>query len=245
MRFRHCPTRPGAAANTMKTRSSLAAAAAVWLWCLSGSAIADGESTFALTIRVFSGRPDPQLTLESGDLRQVQEALSQAAPSPPKDVTNVFPSTLGYRHVEIVEVNTNGVETSRTMVRGTNVLVTKELTQAWYVAPDAGLEKLLVGLAHGRRALDDWTYEAILASIAMRDVPLRIRIEPPGAGPEWRLAWSGGSGFYQLQTCRTLAPGSWEDVQGTTAATNVGIRLTNSTGFFRLRSELHAPPVSP
>lgn len=53
---------------------------------------------------------------------------------------------------------------------------------------------------------------------------------------EVRLAWSGGSGLYQLQRTTDLASGVWENIGDPTTETTAAVSAANTFEFFRVQS---------
>jgi hypothetical protein len=132
----------------------------------------DETVTWALEIDVYSGRPNPVLTLTDVEIVRVKDLLSQASSvHETKDPATVFPSNLGYRSVLIKELREPGnmkSVRSVTRVRGRDILVQSGENRIWQKAKDATLERLLVDLALEKKAIPRELYQYILKEIEKR-----------------------------------------------------------------------------
>jgi hypothetical protein len=141
-----------------------------------------------LEIDIFSGRPNPRLTLEVDELAQVARVLAEASPTPPQDLSSAFPSDLGYRGVTVRgwPVSEPG---SSVRIRGEHALMTSGSHSAWYRLADTRLEWYLVGLAVAKDLLSESLQQEIGPAI-QKSSPNTLflddfnrRIDPGWSGP--------------------------------------------------------------
>jgi hypothetical protein len=125
-------------------------------------------SAAELVIDVFSGLPNPTLTLAESAVTHVQSKLDEASPAPAQDPVTVFPARLGYRSVVILHWPASQTTDSVLRIRGQDILETRGTEQHWFRAPDVSLEPYLVDLAHQKGAINAELYDQIRLDIAGR-----------------------------------------------------------------------------
>jgi hypothetical protein len=140
-----------------------------------------------LVIDVFSGRPNPTLTLTESEVAQVQRLLGEATPAPAKDPATVYPNLLGYRGVEIHPWETNQTAGAVLRIRAPDILLLSSAGQNWFRAQDTTLERYLVNLAHESGAIDDELYRYIRLDIEKRspDTLFLDDFNGPTLNPLW------------------------------------------------------------
>jgi hypothetical protein len=156
--------RPGQSHCSLKTTISSRIRLAVAL--LIGGLLAGAYSRAAeLQIVVFSGRPDPVVSLEDADLTQIGRILAEASPVHAKDPTSAFPAHhLGYRGVRVRGWQTNEPMDSM-RVRGEDIFFPSGTNGTWFRAPDTRLERYLVDLAAARGVLSEALHQEIRLEI--------------------------------------------------------------------------------
>ncbi len=130
------------------------------------------SSTWMVQIDLFSGRPNPVLTLDDNAVARVRAFMAQASSvTESRDAATVFPAALGYRGLIIKETKQIGDKKtvqSTTRIRGTKVLVEKGQERSWLEARDTSLERFLLDLALAKKALSAELHTQIQDEIKKR-----------------------------------------------------------------------------
>jgi hypothetical protein len=120
--------------------------------CASGRASAEPASNGPkVTFLIYSGRPNPTITLNAGQVQRLQQLLAAAQPAGGADRRSVLPSILGYNGIVIESRGTSGLPTSIEIYR--NRIALHERGAQRVLSDNGALEELLLSAGTESKAL--------------------------------------------------------------------------------------------
>lgn len=146
--------------TTMKRTSwrvaGILAAGLIVLAATRTSSAQTATETWQVEIDIYSGRPNPVLTLTANELADVKNRLAAAAPVPAADANaaSIRPSRLGYRGLIIRGKSGDGKTTTADIeLFAGRILRRAPSARAVLDDRSVGLERMLVGLANAKQMI--------------------------------------------------------------------------------------------
>jgi len=104
-----------------------------------------------VTFLIYSGRPNPSLTLNAGQVQRLQQLLAAAQPASGAEGRSVLPSILGYNGIVVESHGASGLPASIEIYR--NRIAVHERGAQRVLSDNGALEELLLGAGTESKAL--------------------------------------------------------------------------------------------
>jgi hypothetical protein len=104
-----------------------------------------------VTFLIYSGRPNPSLTLNAGQVQRLQQLLAAAQPANDAEGRSVLPSILGYNGIVIESRGASGLPASIEIYR--NRIAVHEQGAQRVLSDNGALEELLLSAGTESKAL--------------------------------------------------------------------------------------------
>jgi hypothetical protein len=120
--------------------------------CASGRASAEPAGNGPkVTFLIYSGRPNPSITLNAGQVQKVQQLIAAAQPAGGADGRSVLPSILGYNGIVIESRGASGLPASIEIYH--NRIAVHERGAQRILSDNGALEELLLNAGTESKAL--------------------------------------------------------------------------------------------